>query len=128
MMIVIAVDARRRSSSVRPARPRIGRRVSTIAAHSAPTAGAAAQQPEPGRPDVEDVLREHGQQRDGAAEQDGEQVERDRAETAPACGGSACTPPSTLARSGDVPPAPSRPARSSSVPTNATSESDAAAA
>ena len=30
---------------------------------------------EPGRPDVENVLGEHGQQRDRPAEQDGEEVE-----------------------------------------------------
>ena len=39
-----------------------------------------AQEPETGRPDLEDVLREDRQQRDGAAEEHGEEIERDRAE------------------------------------------------
>ncbi len=40
----------------------------------------SAQEPETGRPDLEDVLREDRQQRDRAAEEDGEEIERDRAE------------------------------------------------
>ena len=67
-------------SSVRPACRASGRRERMIAEHSAPTAGAARSTPRPGRPDVEDVLGEDGQQRDRAAEQDGEEVERDGAE------------------------------------------------
>ena len=39
-----------------------------------------AQQAEARRPDLEDVLREHGKQRDRPTEQDSEQVERDGAE------------------------------------------------
>ena len=39
-----------------------------------------AEEPEPGRADLEDVLREDRQQRDRAAEEHGEEVERDRAE------------------------------------------------
>ena len=39
-----------------------------------------AEEPEPDRPDLEDVLREHGQERDRAAEENGEEVERDGAE------------------------------------------------
>ena len=42
--------------------------------------GSAAQDAEALRADVEDRAREHRQQRDGAAEQHGEQVERDRAQ------------------------------------------------
>ena len=45
-----------------------------------PDSGSGSEHAEAGRPDVEHVLREHGQQRDRAAEQDGEEVERDRAE------------------------------------------------
>ena len=42
--------------------------------------GRRAQDAEPGGPDLEHVAREDGQQRHRAAEQDGEQVEGDRAE------------------------------------------------
>ena len=47
---------------------------------SAPTAGAAAQDAEAHRPDVEDVARVDREQRDRPAEEHGEEVERDRAE------------------------------------------------
>ena len=51
----------------------------------APTAGAgAAHEAVLDRADLQDVLGEDGQQRDGAAEQHGEQVERDGAEHAAA--------------------------------------------
>ena len=42
--------------------------------------GRRPQNAEPGGADLEDVAREHGEQRDRAAEQHGEQVERDRPE------------------------------------------------
>ena len=45
-----------------------------------PDGRRGAEHAEAGRADVEHVLREDGQQRDGAAEEDGEEVERDRAE------------------------------------------------
>ena len=45
-----------------------------------PDGGRRAQQAEAGRPHVEDVLREDREQRDGTAQQHGEEVERDRAE------------------------------------------------
>ena len=66
--------------SFRPARPPSGRRVSMIPAASAPTAGALRRMPEPDRPDLEHVAGEERQQRDGAAEEDCDEVERDRAE------------------------------------------------
>ena len=47
---------------------------------SAPAPGAARSQPSPAGTDLENVLREDRQQRDGAAEEHGEQVERDRGE------------------------------------------------
>ena len=42
--------------------------------------GGGAQETETRRPDLEDVLREDREQRDGSAEQHGEEIERDGAE------------------------------------------------
>ena len=66
--------------SFRPAYRPIGRRASRTAATSAPAAGALRSTPETGRADVQDVPREHREQRDGSAEQHREEIERDRAE------------------------------------------------
>ena len=52
-------------------------------AASAPTAGALRSTPSPIGPDVQDRLREHGSSAIAAAEQHGEEVERDRAEQHP---------------------------------------------
>jgi hypothetical protein len=63
----------------RPGRTSSGKRVSHSVPASAPTAGAA-RSAEPPRPDLQDVARIDRQQRGRAAEQHGEQVERQRAE------------------------------------------------
>ena len=61
------------------ARERDGARAPRVIS-SAPTAGAARSTPSPAGPGVQDVAGIDRQQRRGAAEQHGEQVERDRAE------------------------------------------------
>ena len=58
-----------------PARRLGGRRVVASMASSAPTEGAVRSRPRPTGPDQQDVAREHRQQRDGAAEEDREQVQ-----------------------------------------------------
>ena len=52
----------------------------TSAARSAPDRRRGTQEPEPRRPDLEDVLREDRKQRDRTAEEHREEIERDRAE------------------------------------------------
>ena len=64
-------------SSTRPGRSHAASRVVMSAIVSAPAAGAARSQPRPAGPDLQDVLREDRQQRDRAAEQHREQVQRD---------------------------------------------------
>ena len=63
------------TSSLRPAIPRSGRRVSMIPAKRAPDGGRAAQHAEPDGADVEDVAGEERQQRDRTAEQHRDEVE-----------------------------------------------------
>ena len=70
---------RRRTSSARRVASS-GRTRSTSAHSAAPTPGAVRSKPSPHRADVQNVARVHRQQRRGAAEQHGEQIERDRAE------------------------------------------------
>ena len=48
--------------------------------HDAPAAGAARRMPESLRADVENLIGEHREQRLGAAEQHGEEIERERRE------------------------------------------------
>ena len=60
-----------------------GRNENQIAISAAPTAGAARSMAEAVGADVQDVAREHRQQRRRAAEQHREQIERDRAEHEP---------------------------------------------
>ena len=67
-------------SSVRPAWPPSGLRASRIPAIERADRDRAPQHAETERPGVQDRLREERQQRDGAAEEHGEEVERDRAE------------------------------------------------
>ena len=105
-------------SSVRPARRRIGRRARTIPATERADGRRRAQDAEARRPDVEHVLREDRQQRDGAAEEDGEEIERDRAEEHRRRR-TRRTPPSTLARSGRRPRR--RPSRPTAAPARASS-------
>ena len=69
--------------SVGPAARRSGRRARISAAPSAPTAGAARRTPSPTGPTWRMSLRVDRQQRDPAADEHGEEVERDRAEQHP---------------------------------------------
>ena len=69
------------SDEQRPARPLPRRQPRRDQRHRQRADGRCGPQPaEAGGPDVEDVLREDRQQGDGAAEQDREEVERDRGE------------------------------------------------
>ena len=91
-----------------------------------PDRGRGAEQPQPGRPTSRTSFANTGR----SATAPPNRTAKRSSEIAPNSTGVRRinrTPPRTLARSGDVPPAPSRPARSSSTPTNATMESDAAA-
>ena len=67
-------------NSVLPARRRIGRRRDHERGAERTDRRRSTQHAETRRPDVEHVSGEHRKQRDRAAEQHGEQVERDRAE------------------------------------------------
>ena len=71
------------TKSIGPARRRIGKPASASAARNAPTAGAARRTARARRADLEDVLREDREQRDRAAEEHREEVERDRSEEHP---------------------------------------------
>ena len=71
---------RRRRAASGPRAAASGRRVSTRPASERADGRRAAQHAEARRARVEDRAREERQQRHGAAEEDGEEVERDRAE------------------------------------------------
>ena len=71
-----ADDDQQRAARVAPS----GRRVSMIPASERTDGRSAAQDAEPDRPDLEHVAGEERQQRDGAAEEDRDEVERDRTE------------------------------------------------
>ncbi len=66
--------------SVGPAARRSGRRATSKRGGERTHRGRGAQHAEPRRPDVEDVAGEDRQQGDPTAEEDGEEIERDRAE------------------------------------------------
>ena len=67
-------------SSHRPTCRRTGRTARRKVTSAAPIPAAARNQPMPTAPTCEAFVGERGEQRDRAAEQDREQVERDRAE------------------------------------------------
>ena len=71
---------RRRANIFAPTWRVIGRQASVIATIGGTDAGRGAQPAEAVRPDVQDVARVRGQERDRAAEQHGEEIERDGAE------------------------------------------------
>ena len=77
---MLAPNAPTTTSSVRPACEPSGFRARRDARDQCADGDGAAQHAEPERPGVEDRLREERQQRDGPAEEHGEEVERDRAE------------------------------------------------
>ena len=66
------------TSRTRPGRCHGGSRVVTSAIGSRAGGGRRAQPAQAGRPHLQDVLGKDRQQRDGAAEQHGEQIQRDR--------------------------------------------------
>ena len=68
------------TSSVRPASRCSGRRDQHDPGDERADRRRAPQHSEPDRPDLEDVAREERQQRNGAAEEHGDEVERDRAQ------------------------------------------------
>ena len=78
--IVAAPNTPTAASILTPTSCFSGRKEKKIAVSVAPTAGAARRWPRPVGAGVEDVAREDRQHRGRAAEQDREQVERDRAE------------------------------------------------
>ena len=78
--IMLAPKTATTINSFRPARRPSGRRVSMMPGGKRADRRRAAQDAEPDRPHLEDVAGEERQQRDGAAEQHRDEVERDRAE------------------------------------------------
>ena len=78
-MMVASPKPATASSMARPARRMGGRCASRMAMQKAPTAGAARSQPNPCAPTLQDIFREHRQQVHRAAQQHGEQIERDGA-------------------------------------------------
>ena len=115
-------------SSVRPGVPAHGPAREDDRRAQRADSRSRAEHAQAGRPDVEHVLREDGQQGDGTAEQDGEEVERDGAEQH----GRAADQPHAAEHAREVGrrAAGRRRARrgASSIPTRETSESDAATA
>ena len=70
----------RRANSTAPTLRVSGKRASTTDMLSAPSAGAARNKPRPHGPVMQDIARVDRQQRNRAAEQHGEQIERQHAE------------------------------------------------
>ena len=87
-------------SSVRPACRLGGRRVAMSIDAERAERWRGPEQAQADRPDVEDVAGEDRQQRDRAAEEDGEQVQRHRADEGRACATTYRIPPSRLSRRG----------------------------